>query len=100
MTNGDSIFTQTKVEKLPLTRDNTHRYLKGNLNTQLQLNKTNSKPQKKINTTPQPQPKVVPLRPVIPKPSSNPPLPINNNSITSLKPKISTITTPNVIVLD
>ncbi len=30
LTNGDSIFTQTKVEKLPTNFDNTHRYLKGN----------------------------------------------------------------------
>jgi len=29
MTNGDSIFTQTKVEKLSTNYDNTHRYLKG-----------------------------------------------------------------------
>jgi hypothetical protein len=31
MTNGDSIFTQTKVDKVPTTYDNTHRYLTGNL---------------------------------------------------------------------
>jgi hypothetical protein len=29
MTNGDSIFTQTKVDKLSTNYDNTHRYLKG-----------------------------------------------------------------------
>lgn len=30
MTNGDSIFTQTKIQKLASTFDNTHRYLKSN----------------------------------------------------------------------
>jgi hypothetical protein len=72
MTNGDSIFTQTKVDKLPQTHDNTHRYLKGNLSklefllqnyfqiifldTPTQLNKPNPKVQKKIDPPPQPQP--------------------------------------------
>jgi hypothetical protein len=31
LTNGDSIFTQAKVDKPSPTYDNTHRYLKGNL---------------------------------------------------------------------
>ena len=30
MTNGDSIFTQTKIPKVSNTVDNTHRYLKRN----------------------------------------------------------------------
>jgi hypothetical protein len=35
MTNGDSIFTQTKVETLPNNFDNTHRCLKRNSNSKL-----------------------------------------------------------------
>jgi hypothetical protein len=31
MTNGDSIFTQTKITKLPVAYSNTHRYPKKNL---------------------------------------------------------------------
>ena len=30
ITNGDSIFTQTKIPKATSTFDNTHRYSKGN----------------------------------------------------------------------
>ncbi|CAF1104089.1 unnamed protein product [Rotaria sordida] len=109
LTNGDSIFTQTKIDKLPNTYDNTYRYLKGNLNISSQLNNSNVKVQKKINTTQLSPPKLVPLRSVIPK-SSYPPLPNhpslstiidrNNNSVTSLKSKISTTKMPNIIVLD
>jgi hypothetical protein len=29
ITNVDSVFTQTKLKKLPMTYDNTHRFLKG-----------------------------------------------------------------------
>ncbi len=35
MTNGDSIFTQTKVETLPNNFDDTHRYLKRNSTSKL-----------------------------------------------------------------
>ncbi|CAF5050398.1 unnamed protein product, partial [Rotaria socialis] len=72
-------------------------------------NSTMMKVQKKQPTTTQvAPPKLIPLRPVIPKPSSitpNRPLvpPIidrNNNSVTSLKPKISTTKNSSVIVLD
>ena len=33
--NIDSAFTQTKLNKLPISRDNTNRFLKGNLSTLL-----------------------------------------------------------------
>lgn len=33
MTNGDSIFTQTKIPKVSNTVDNTHQYLKENTST-------------------------------------------------------------------
>lgn len=35
MTNGDSIFTQAKAQKVSTTDDNTHRYLKGNNSSKL-----------------------------------------------------------------
>jgi hypothetical protein len=31
ITNADSIFTHTKLDKLPISYDNTNRFLKGNL---------------------------------------------------------------------
>ncbi|CAF3617558.1 unnamed protein product, partial [Rotaria sp. Silwood1] len=69
LTNGDSIFTQTKIDKLPNTQDNTHRYLKGNLNVSSPLNNPNPKVQKKVNTTQSSPSKLVPLRTVMPKPT-------------------------------
>ncbi|CAF4282687.1 unnamed protein product [Rotaria sp. Silwood2] len=125
LTNGDSIFTQNKIDKLPNTQDNTYRYLKGNLNVSAPLNNSNVKVQKKINTTQLSSSsrkqililfkneisyilELVPLRTVMPKPlcplPNHPPLPTiidrNNNSVTSLKTKISTTKMPSVIVLD
>ncbi|CAF0942458.1 unnamed protein product [Rotaria sp. Silwood1] len=108
LTNGDSIFTQTKIDKLPNTQDNTHRYLKGNLNVSSLLNNPNPKVQKKVNTTQSSPSKLVPLRTVMPKPtclsSNHPSLPTiidrNNNSVTSVKSKISTTKMPSIIVLD
>ena len=103
MTNGDSIFTQTKIDKLSPIYDNTQRYLKETpckLKEQFEkknivlfflAQSTKSKVQKQSNITQQSRPstnKPILLRSVIPKP-----LPTQTSSKTKLS-------SSNVIVLD
>jgi hypothetical protein len=69
MTNGDSIYTQAKVDKVSPIYDNTNRYLKGNHSKLIILKieieylflffpdiQSPSKVQKKVNTTQPPPP--------------------------------------------
>ncbi|CAF1667282.1 unnamed protein product [Rotaria magnacalcarata] len=113
LTNGDSIFTQTKIDKSSIRYDSTPRFLKGNSNTapSQSNNSTMMNVKKKQPTTTQVAPPKlvpVPLRTVIPKPPSitpshplvSPIMDRNNNSVTSLKSKISTTKDSSVIILD
>ncbi|CAF0719244.1 unnamed protein product [Adineta steineri] len=116
MTNGDSVFTQTKLDKISFS-NNSHRFLKTNATKQPQTNTFKSNVQKKVNTKPPPPPppsvallpKAPSLRPVLQKlsrPLPNPSLSTiidrNNNSVPSTTTsKLSPTKTPSaVIVLD
>ncbi|UJR31027.1 hypothetical protein I4U23_018536 [Adineta vaga] len=111
MTNGDSVFTQTKVDRTPSTSENTRRYAQRNSNVQSQVNHSKpiaSKKMTAIQSSPPsplpPSPRIAPIHSVIPKTSrsqSNPSiLDRNNNTIPTPHPKVSPSKHPNVIILD
>ncbi|CAF1004895.1 unnamed protein product [Adineta ricciae] len=116
MTNGDSIFTQTKITKTPIVNESLRRYAQRNPNVQPQTTVSKPMPQKKTNVTQSSSPSPLPrpnsprlnsTRLAIPKSSrsvSNSSIPSitdrNNNTIPTSHPKVAPSKCPRVITLD
>ncbi|CAF0797332.1 unnamed protein product [Rotaria sp. Silwood1] len=107
ITNTDSTFIQTTLNKLPISYENTHRFLKGTIKPFPRTTDSNSKPLKKNNMTSTPTPSGNPepiysyatkLAQHKSSSSTSPIIDRNNNSIASSAPKKSS--TPSVIILD
>ncbi|CAF1213810.1 unnamed protein product [Rotaria sordida] len=109
ITNADSSFIQTTLNKLPISYDNTHRFLKGTIKPLPRTTDTTTNPLKKNNiiSSSIPLGNPEPIHCIVTRSlqhinssssSSSTTIDRNNNSLTSSKSKVSSI--PSVIILD